>query len=608
MTSVSATIGLADRVGSRCSVCARAATLILPIAWFIVWGVSLSRNLFDPIGFDQAAWQYVTERVMLGDQMYVDFYDQNAPGIIAVHWLSTHLAGRTPMALRFFDAGWQLLTMAALVLLGGRDGRRWSVGWLAVILYALAYYGTGYVHTAQRDGFTVLPMLLALHVVAIPPSAITRFWKAIWLYVFAGAMGFAIFSIKPPLGVCFGVLWLQCLADGWLKRRDGFVSWTPLTGMTIGFLSSAAVGITLLMRWGWWEGFVRTMGRGEMTSYVLGPALVRQLMPATLMAVVIIGIALIGTAMLYRGPTARRSSRQTLSAETLRVGMVAIAVCVGLLTIFYWPEWYKIATNYVGLLLPACGSVLICVWRGRSRIWRLQLLLSVAVFGAIVLHGHFWMYHFHPFFACVSYLSAAELVKHLGSNVHGDLSSPQSKRWLGWGAVCLGAVVYLAVGKWGQKMTFYCDSPYVLSGTTLMGHYDRMTKHKTRYPLYSTTDRVARRVRALTVETNPIACLINEPRLYYLSQRPAAHRLIIPNEVYYPLFEEFVRTIHDKRPKIVLARVPEAVRDSQDLSAIEAAVFDATVSFYGHTASALCGDYQVTEVINDVCILQPVMP
>jgi len=607
MTSMSASVDLADRVGSRVFLRIRAATLLFPTLWLLVWGISLSRSLFDPIGFDQAFWQFITERVMLGDRMYVDLFDQNAPGIIGIHWLSTHLAGRSPMALRIFDAGWQLLTMMAFVLLSYRDGRRWSVGWLAAILYALAYYGTGYVHTAQRDGFTVLPMLIALHIVATEPSAIKRFWRSIWLYVVAGVLGFAIFSIKPPLGVCFGVLWLQCLADGWTRRRVGVARWTPLAGMTIGFLGSATAGVALLMQLGWWEGFVKTMGRSETTEYVLGPTLVRGLMPATFLAVVVIAIVLIGMFMYYRGIAVRRGeTRPSPLSELLRAGMVAVAVCAGLLTIFSWPEWHKAAISHIGLLLPACGSVLICTWQGRSRIWRLILLLGVAVFGAIVLHGHFWMYHFYPFLACVSYLSAAELVQRLGPIAKGKLTSSQSKKGLVWGGICLGAVVSLAIGKWGHKMTFYYKHAHVLAGTTLMGNYDQITKHKPRYPLYSTTHRTAERVRELTAETDPIACLINEPRLYYLAQRPAAHRLIMTNELYEPLFAEFVQAICELRPKVVLARVPAAVRGSQDMAAIQKAVFDATESFFGPAAKGMRDVYHVTEVIDDVCILQPV--
>ena len=67
---------------------------------------------------------------------------------------------------------------------------------------------------------------------------------------------------------------------------------------------------------------------------------------------------------------------------------------------------------------------------------------------------------------------------------------------------------YLAIGFWGGRMVFYCSSPYVLSGTTLMGHYDRVTRHKSHYPLYSTSVKVAERVRSLTRPDESIACLV----------------------------------------------------------------------------------------------------
>jgi hypothetical protein len=76
----------------------RAGTVLLATIWAVVFCVSLSRSLFDPIGYDQAFWQYVTERVMAGERMYVDVWDQNAPGVLGIHALSTWLVGRSPLA------------------------------------------------------------------------------------------------------------------------------------------------------------------------------------------------------------------------------------------------------------------------------------------------------------------------------------------------------------------------------------------------------------------------------------------------------------------------------------------------------------------------------
>ena len=155
-------------------------------------------------------------------------------------------------------------------------------------------------------------------------------------------------------------------------------------------------------------------------------------------------------------------------------------------------------------------------------------------------------------------------------------------------------------------MTLYGSSPYVLSDTTLMGHYDRVTRHKPHYPRYSTSVKVADRVRALTGPDQPIACLLNEPRIYYLSQRPAAHGLIIPNEAFRPKFDEFLRTIREKRPLVVVARLPKGLLASANAAGVIDRVLAEAEAFFGPVARTLRGDYRVTEVIDDVCILRPV--
>ena len=123
----------------------------LPIAFAGVLSIPrLCSSLLSPPGQDHGLYQYITERVIAGDRLYVDVWDQNTPGIVGVHWLATKLCGHTILYLRIFDALWQALTLAYIVLLGGRDAKRWNVGWLAAILYALAYYGMGYLQPPRR--------------------------------------------------------------------------------------------------------------------------------------------------------------------------------------------------------------------------------------------------------------------------------------------------------------------------------------------------------------------------------------------------------------------------------------------------------------------------
>ena len=194
------------------------ARLPWPACASAVWLISLSRSIFDPIGFDQALYQYITDRVMLGQRLYTDVWDQNAPGIVGIHWLATVLVGRDP------DGPANLrrdLARHDTRRLGGTGHARrapMAAGWLAASLYALAYYGLGYTQTAQREGFAVLPLLLAVHALA-PGQSIHESLKGLASrHVLAGAMCFVAFIIKPPLGLCFGVLWLMELAGLWSRE------------------------------------------------------------------------------------------------------------------------------------------------------------------------------------------------------------------------------------------------------------------------------------------------------------------------------------------------------------------------------------------------------
>ncbi len=683
MASLTSTVELRQLSLPTVRAAVRPATLLLATIWAAVFCVSLSRNVLDPIGYDQAFWQYVTERVLAGERMYVDVWDQNAPGVLGIHALSTWLVGRSPMALRVFDAGWQLLTMGLLVLLAGRDGGRWGVGWLAASLYVLAYYSGGYVHTAQRDGFAVLPMLIALHVVTTPLRSCGG-GARIAAHAVAGGMGLAMCAVKPPLGLVFGVLWWWTLAEAWMRRGEGRRAWYPWLGLNTGFLLVAAAGAALMIAWGWWDGFVRAMNRADVPGYIQGPMLVRQLMQAVLPIAALLAVAV---AWWLRdefragggaAPSTVGSRSRSVAGTFLVAWIKAVAVAAGVLSIWLWPAWQSLLPMVGGLLLPAGGAVLLQAWAGRSRTWRLVALTAGAVFAAIVVQGQFYFYHFPPLLACLAYLAADELLRQsrdrgraatvrerwprraasvrewfrgfvrsrkrwqsrdcegavaaqsrgregavprfrakpqaMAAQSRDPLLAPtaspaSSPRTLGtfhpWCLVCLASVALLAGHAWGGKMTSVSTQPWILRSMTLAEHYDQVTRHKPRYPLYSTTQRAARRVRELTLPTDAIACLINEPRLYYLAERPAAHRLVIPNEAFRPLFDEFLPTLHTKRPPVILARVPEMVRGCEDPTTVHAAVFDEAESFFGPQARLLRDAYRVTELIDDICILQP---
>lgn len=612
----------------------RAGTFVLVTAFIAVWLVSLSRSIFDPIGFDQALYQYITDRVMLGQRLYIDVWDQNTPGIIGIHWLATVLVGRSPIALRLFDAIWQCATIAALVALTVRDGRRWQAGWLAAILYVLAYYGLGYVHTAQREGFAVLPLLLAVHALA-PATRYDRAPRVLALrHALAGALCFCAFAIKPPLGLCFGALWLMILVR-WLApllrpaapplrngasplqqfcpgaalgetvrasrfstaRLSESAEKRALFSLSLGFVVSAALAVALVHHLGWWSGLWRTLTRQDIAGYIRGPQLIRELMPCLLIgAVCIAGIALSTRALRAKSHAGASLRLRDLAAPV----MGGLAVFGLLLTIQRWPEWQQTFLKTAGVLVPAGGAMLLAQWGQRSRIWQMTALLALASLAAILWQGHFALYQFPPLLACGAYLAAAEISERFPRFCEMD------KAGRVWTLVCLGAVMHLAAGTWGWTMTFYGRAPYILSSTTLTQHYTKVTANKTSFPTYETTSAAAARVRELTSETDPIICLVDEPRLYYLAQRPPAYPLLRTQICYSNMFPALFEAIGTQHPKVLLARVPDGTRGTGDVKAAEAAVLAGLESCFGSSARVVREEYSLTEVVNgDLCILQP---
>lgn len=612
----------------------RAGTFAAVTVFIIVWVISLSRSVFDPIGFDQALYQYITDRVMLGQRLYADVWDQNTPGIIGIHWLATMLVGRTPIALRVFDAFWQCATITALVALAVRDGRRWQAGWLAATLYVLAYYGLGYVHTAQREGFAVLPLLLAVHALA-PATGHDRASRApAPRHVLAGALCFCVFAIKPPLGLCFGMLWLMILVR-WLApllrpaapslqngasplqqlcpgaalgetRHESRFSITRLSesaekralfSLSLGFIVSAALAVALVHQLGWWSGLWRTLTRQDVAGYIRGPQLIRESAPYLFTGAV--GIA--GIALLAHVLRAKSHAGSSLRLRDLAAPVTGgLAVFALLLTIQRWPDWQQTFLKTAGLLVPAGGAMLLAQWGRRSRIWQMTALLGLASLAAVLWQGHFALYQFPPLLACGAYIAAAEISERFPRFCEMD------KAGRVWTVVCLGAVMHLAAGTWGWTMTFYGRSPYVLSGTTLMQHYTKVTANKPSFPTYETTSAAAVRVRELTGETDPIVCLVDEPRLYYLAQRPPAYPLLRTQVCYSSMFPALFEAIRTQHPKVLLARLPVGARGAGDARAAEAAVLADLEGYFGPPARVVRDEYRLTEVVNgDLCILQP---
>lgn len=303
-------------------------------------------------------------------------------------------------------------------------------------------------------------------------------------------------------------------------------------------------------------------------------------------------------------------------AAWLQVIVASVLVAGLLTTMLFWTFWSQMAMRIVGVWLPAAGAIAISAWAGRSTAWRLCMLIAGGCFAALLLQGHFSPYRFAPIACFLAYLAGMEIVDAFGRLRASGTASPA------WAVVCVAAVGHLAVGHWGEMMTTVTRSPYVLADCSLAEHYDRMTRSSAAFSRYSTVAETAARVRGLAHPDETIASLAYEPRLLLLSQRPSVHRYFMTHPALKHQFPELLDAITTQRPPVVVARLPKSLarkladestssakaphRGSEpDFAAIEPPLFEALAGYFGPKARDLQPLYRITDVVGDLCILQP---
>jgi len=199
--------------------------LLLALTAALLLGIPM---LLFPFGPDQAIFAYIAHRMTLGGFPYVSAWDQKPPAIYVLYLIGIHFPGPMMRNLRLFDLVMLGFTVSALFLLGRLLWGRWPGG-LAGLLYAVAYTTEyGYWHTAQPDGYTALPLALALWLYYRSLAG-----HKIWPYLVAGALtGFAFqlrfFTALVGLGLLY-IEWNALCGSGpgrWLPacRRIGWFS------------------------------------------------------------------------------------------------------------------------------------------------------------------------------------------------------------------------------------------------------------------------------------------------------------------------------------------------------------------------------------------------
>lgn len=164
-------------------------------------------SLAWPAGRDQGIEGVTGLLLTRGWVPYRDVFSNSPPGGFTLYALGFAILGPSPLAVRIIDLCWMALGVWGLTRLGAREAGP-VAGLVAGLILALSYFGQGdFWHTAQRDGFMLIPSIWAV-----------VFARREDLYgaVLAG-LCVGVAALFKPGGAVMGLP--VALAIGWRPRR-----------------------------------------------------------------------------------------------------------------------------------------------------------------------------------------------------------------------------------------------------------------------------------------------------------------------------------------------------------------------------------------------------
>jgi 4-amino-4-deoxy-L-arabinose transferase-like glycosyltransferase len=216
--------------------------LALAAAWLLALPFAISTTVL-PWGRDQGIYAHAATRLLDGYVPYAETYVFKPPATIFVHAASMLLFGRNMLAIRVFDVFWTLATVAVLYGIAVRATQSRFFAALTGVVFAAIYHHYTYWNTAQTDGWTNLPIGLAL-LLALGDEANPRRALA------AGVLAGIAFWFKYTVGLVFPIAVLLPL----LRRGRGGL---PEAGAVIaGFALAVGGGVLAMMALGAWDDFV----------------------------------------------------------------------------------------------------------------------------------------------------------------------------------------------------------------------------------------------------------------------------------------------------------------------------------------------------------------
>jgi hypothetical protein len=267
--------------------------------------------LLPTLGFelewDQGIFQYFGWGMLRGLWPYRDLWDTSFPAVMLLHAGAIAAFGKSAVGIRVIDLAWQLCTAGVIVRFGKRI-RSDGAGWWAAIAYAVIYRGVGAYHTAQRDSFLVLPLMLAaLSGLRYQESSRRRDLLLAGLFLGQVATFRPTYALFPVV-IAAVLLWgaRRPRQERWRRAREVFwfslVAAGPLLATALVFVAAGKADACVDLLRALWTVYPRLerMGRLQVLWFALRAVPV---------------LAWIGVAAACRAPS--RGSRMLLGAAAL---------------------------------------------------------------------------------------------------------------------------------------------------------------------------------------------------------------------------------------------------------------------------------------------------
>lgn len=472
-----------------------------------------------PLGGDQGNYAYAAWAWLEGDVPYRDITVFKPPVTLSFFAVAHLLFEHSMTGIRWVDFGWQLATAVVIAAFTYQwTGRRLASA-CAAILYALAYYQFGFWHSAQFEGWVVLPLVVAL--MATSRAASSDDWRPMVVagvaIAFAAGLKYTLLAGLLPVAALIA---LQCPWKRWWAMAAGFVA---------GFVSVVGIIVGWLVQIGAWQAFF-DHHRYDLPKYA---------------ELTLHGRDLGGLHAMFA---------HLYNSYALTV--LALCVSVGLIG---WTYWFALR------VLRSSDPDRDAPFRGRDNTFRIVIFafLAAAVISTFS-QGKFFPYQYLPWLG-----PAAIMAGVVFDNAMGRFPRLVSIAVLGVFVVTISLTTPIAES----------TTEWIQIATTDRSHEDYWNEEKFVTSNYSVTDtwNLSQWLQEHTEDDDEVFVWGRNPGVNYLAQRRIPTRYIYNYHFRFPwadpaIEQELIEELTQKGPEIVVISSNDATlrasgspRDSREL-------------------------------------------